>query len=469
VLPHWPSSRRLGLGGIPDFNALIATDPTSGAPIDPQFTAAWSDVKAQLIAEGQTNFTAAKIALADSFTQMSSQLGVDPGEAYNAARDYVKLGHTVQGAINSAQNLMSLAQGGNPVAFVNQFTGTMIGLATSLGSLSLGAGAAIVGAVGTILTVLEKVGLFGGPPPAGGYSPNGIPYGVKPQFLVGDLGGWAIGTSQQIAPGASTWRPFPDRTSQDDSAWFARGHNGVGQWRNGWFGYGGPGGSPDWHPNPYERPIESAFPIYSFSAVSGGSGRLGGQYGIEEMETLPGADPALSNPFAKAFCAAWKLNAAYSFNGLQALPDWQVLVHALRVWNRSHSSDTTTTIGRQTYGGGAGYGPPWGYIGGLAGAVIDANTKDLIGVNADSLTVNTGEVIDLSTLAAKLPPPPPPGGTVNVVVPTGSSGGMTTGGKIAVGGVALAGAALLSTGVYAAVKHKTLNDVWRDVKRTVRR
>ena len=456
--PHWPrvgigGRSQTGLGGLADFNALVNINPTTGTAYDPQFKAAWDDVKTQLIAEGQTDFSIAQSALADSFNQMSSQLGVDPAEVYSAARDYVKLGHTIMGAVNTAQGLIQTARGGNPVAFVNQFTGTMIGLATTVGPLSAGVGAAIIGVVGAIVSILEQAHLFSPAPSAGGNSAYGIPYGQKPIFLVGDLGGWPINTATQIAPGSPDWRPFPDPSNPTDAPWFADGNNGVGDWRQGYFGYGGPGSDPSWHPNRTDRPIDIAFPMYALGGHDQGGTPVA--YGIEQMQG--------GNDFTQAFCAAWKLNAAYALNGLKPQDDWQVLAHTLRMWNRAHSDSTVWTIDRQNDSG-----LPWGLMGGLAGAVISANVRDVMNAAGTGLPVHMGPVITFDTASAAGSP------NSNGVVTVGfNQNPMSTGEKVLLGAAAVAGAALIGTAVYAGVKHKTVGavvqDAWSSTKRGFRR
>lgn len=332
VTPHWPQpeepSQPVGVGGIADFEGLISSDSN--------FAGAWGQVQAQLTLEGAgpSDITSAKEAFTDSFQQIASQaFGVAGQDAIDAAKSYVLTGKTIAGAVGTVQGLITAAESGAPLQIVQAFTGTLIGVAVAAGAVSAGVGAAIVGAVGALSAILQQAGFFGSPPAAG--TVCGFPLYQKPTFTLGCMGAWA----PVIAVNSAAWRPFPDPTNSTDAAWFQTGHVGPGQWRDGFYGIRAPGKDQSYGgdaPNPAsnsDRPIDIAFPGYSY-CVEAASGKI-------PVPTPPGTPvPSINTDFARAFIPAWKANAVYSLNGLKPQPDWQVLVHLLRMWNKSHDGSS---------------------------------------------------------------------------------------------------------------------------------
>jgi hypothetical protein len=317
-----------GLGGISDFQTLLQTDP--------QFSSTWTDVQTQLMAEGQTDLTGAKIALSDAYSQLISQSfgGLGTVEALDAAKSYVLTGETIAGAVDTVQGLVQTIEHGTPLQVVQAFTGTMVGLGIATGAVTAGVGAAIVGVVQTLLQILQSNHFFGEPPPAAG-TLCGAPLDLKPDFTIGCLAVWAdAGTSVNLAPDSAAWRPFPSPSDPQDAAWFERDKNyGPGEWRGAFFGVRAPGKDQSYGAigiNPAGagvRPIDNAFDYADIEALAADT-------------TFPLPD------FAKAWITAWKANAAYLLNGLKAQEDWVVLVHLLQLWNRAHSASSTLFLNK---------------------------------------------------------------------------------------------------------------------------
>lgn len=354
----WGFGRWVGFGaGYADYLALVQNDP--------QFAAAWGDVQTQLVAEGgaalnplvnqasgvvnqatgaaSDAFTGAKIQLADAFTQLAgSSFGSTAVNLYDTAKQYVLVGQTALGSINTVAGLVNQpgATSGTPQAAL-AFTGTMVGtlttLAISAGAVTAGLGALIVAGIGATLALIQQSGLLGQAPSAG--SICGFPLNVKPDFTVGCLGAWA----PVITPGSEIWRPFPDANNAADAAWFegASKHVGPGRWRDGFFGIRGPDQDQGYAggPNPAGtnvRPIDNAFPSFS-------------QYEnwdpiIVQWWIGQGVDPANISRFMVAWATAWKANAAYGLNGVQPQPDWAVLVHLVRMWNKAHTASVQASF-----------------------------------------------------------------------------------------------------------------------------
>src|SRR5262249_4259354 len=87
----------------------------------------------------------------------------------------------------------------------------------------------------------------------------------------------------------------------------------------------------------YFRPIDLAFPVFHHLECEAIKGYALQGTSIKEIGLVQGAAVA---EFLMAFYAAWKTNAERALNGQNALPDWQVLLHVLRLWNRTHESTT---------------------------------------------------------------------------------------------------------------------------------
>jgi hypothetical protein len=289
------------MSGLPDFNAFVSADA--------HFSGAWNEINTQLQAEGAnvSQIEGAKLALTDSFEKLSTQgFGLSGSDPIDAAKNYVLAGQTIAGAVDTVSNLVQAVTSGPPAQVMQAFTGTLIGAAMAAGALSAGVGAAIVGAVGALLDVLSTAGLFGSPQ-------------QTCDFRVGDL--CARSPYPQVSPGSSQWRTFP---TASDRGWFATVPNSMvclqGPWKGVVFSNCHSG----------ERPIDTAFPAYRDVAGDASGGFFFFSAPSKSDPTFLGSD------FLKAFAAAWKTNAEYTLNGLRAQSDPTVLVHTLRLWNRSH-------------------------------------------------------------------------------------------------------------------------------------
>jgi hypothetical protein len=317
-----------GLGGISDFQTLLQTDPS--------FSSTWTDVQAELMAEGQTDFTGAKIALSDAYSQLISQEfgGLGTAEALAAAKSYVLTGETIAGAVDTVSGLVQTIEHGTPMQVVQAFTGTMVGLGIATGAVSAGVGAAIVAVVGTLLQVLQNNHFFGEPPPAAG-TLCGAPLDRKPDFTVGCLAVWADqGTSVNLTPGSDAWRPFPSPSDPEDAAWFQPDKNyGPGEWRGAFFGVRAPG-------------KDQSYGAIGINPAGAGVRPIDNAFDYADIEALV-ADTSFPLPdLAKAWVSAWKANAAYLLNGLKAQEDWVVLVHLLQLWNRAHDASSTLYLNK---------------------------------------------------------------------------------------------------------------------------
>jgi hypothetical protein len=408
---HW--LRQPGFGaGLTDFEAYASSDPN--------FQAAWGEVQAQLNVEGAgtTQLNSAKTAFVNSFEQIAGQ-GFSSSDPIGAAKAYVMTGQTILGAVNTVTSLVSSIQNA-PAQAIQDFTGVMVGLAGA--TLSAGIGAAIVVGVEIALSVMQSAGLF--PPPS------------HCDYPVGSLCATST-NSVRVPPGSGAWRRFPDSTNPNDAVWFQP--NPPQAW--GWndlilfkptFGT-------------TERPIDQGFPNYNM---------------IEAMASRGDA-------FEQAFASAWKGNQAFLLNGLQPQPDYQVLIHALRLWNRTHAGPMHTvqvmyvitspylfslTTDAYTFAGDGDGIKMNGTVGMNTGALI-------VPPVAPVAPLAPHHVISLHIQHGAITAPAP-------VVPTTS--GLSTGAKVAVGGAAVTGAALLGAVAYGYLKGEAVDAVlkgaWRHVK-----
>jgi hypothetical protein len=288
---------------------------------NPEFAAAWSKIQAQLTVEGNGPASLAAATaqeeFASVFDNIASQLGVDPSTALDAAQQYIVAGHTVLGAVDTVQKVVSAAQGGDPAGAFNILTGAMVAAATSTGLVTAGVGALITIGVGAALSILQNAGLFGSPPKGTEWCP-GLFTSTLPKIQVG-----CVATNANVVQyGSPYWRRFPKRSggNTNDALWFAQNGSIPGdfntiEWAgspNGpkayWTSYGG------------YRLIDSAFPDVHYLAV---------------QNVLSGL-----SDFADAFTQAWIANKEYALNGLKVQPDWQVLRTLLGIWNRAHDGST---------------------------------------------------------------------------------------------------------------------------------
>jgi hypothetical protein len=403
--------QRTGVGGQADFNALISADP--------HFASAWGDIQTQLVTEGVTDFTGAQQAFTDSFQQLASQsfgLSLDTGtvgNAYATAKQYVMTGQTIAGAVSTVTGLIGSIESNTmqPLAVMQTFTGTMLGLLAVAGVPTAGIGAAIVGAIGVGIAVIQQ--LTGSPPQPQiiGYTNCGYILNEQPNWIAGCLGAWGIVNS----PDTNDWRPIPEPSNPADAVWFQSGQVGPGQWcvpiqggsdcsffgirGNGKDqGYNSPGSTYAWGPpvngvNPAggdtsQRPIDNAFPGASQlnnTAIGTGTTSIYAAVveqgaGLSQIDTT-GWDPtwiASLQDFTKAYVAAWKANASYVLNGLAAQPDYVVLAHLLRMWNKSHVGPTWSLLPSNT-----------SYLGGVVAAGFHASQFADLALNG-GLKLNLG-------------------------------------------------------------------------------
>jgi hypothetical protein len=362
----------LGLG-TQDFNALMSTDPSLG---DPHFQAAWSDVKKQLVAEGTTELTGAKLAMTNAFYgAIENGIGVKPAEAAAAAKKFVIIGQTVLGQVGVIQNLIASTQGkltlAQEVQIGQQFVGSMIGIMAALAPATAGIGTIIVAAIMIAVEVMKAAGLLGSSEtPAGGWLPNWVggaqPMLTRPDFTVGGMGAWAA----TVTPGAANWRQFPKlkdwpgggtgagwNTPSNLGNWFsipaASGdlRMGAGWWKDGFFGIRGPG-----QPQTYDstqpaanvawggtRPIDVAFPDYGKLIDANNTGD--NPFLVMDLLGIPHNGPTGSD-FGSAYIAAWKANAEYALNGLKSKSSSEVLLNFLRVWNGTHATSGAGAAGQ---------------------------------------------------------------------------------------------------------------------------
>lgn len=335
---HWPQPRperrRVGTGAsITDF--LAYTTPGSAA-YDPNFAGAWNQIQGQLNAEGTdvSGVNAAKEAMINSFSQLASDtLGVTGDEAIQASQQYVMLGQTAIGAVQTVGGLISAAQNvnsaGSFIAVSQAFTGVMIGAATAAGALSAGIGSAIILGVGALLNALGAAGFFG---PSGGFQgPCGQTLSQPPDLIAGCV--IAYGQGAKVQPGSPNWRAFPQNVrcptipcndssgnALSDGIWYQpaliSGPNGLNVWGTKWKGL-------TWEAI-LQQSSSLRFIDIAFS-------------NFHQVVEVDGPKSA----FLSAFSAAWRHNAEYALNGLTPQPDEQVLIHCVRLWNRAHAGPAT--------------------------------------------------------------------------------------------------------------------------------
>lgn len=285
----------------------------------PQFNSAWSQVQNQLNAEKASplDIAAAQNDLASAFNNLTSSaagFGLSASDALSAAQQYTIAGRTILGAVNHVQGLVGAMQGADPSKAFSLFTGTMVGAAVAAGALSAGIGSIIVAGVGVAIDLLKNAGFFGSPP-KGKEICQGLYINPPPVLQVG-----CVGTSAgPIAVSSANWRRYPKKAGGNtaDASWYT---SSYANWA------GSPSGAMAiWSGFPNSRLLDSAFPDAYFLGCAG-------------------ALPSALSAFHSAFVAAWIANKEYELNGLQSQPDWQVLLHLVRLWNRSHQSSSTYVL-----------------------------------------------------------------------------------------------------------------------------
>jgi hypothetical protein len=343
-----PDGRELVIERMGFLGASFSDFATTGS----KFSGAWDDIASQLGAENATSddVNAAKQAFTDQYASLiSSQFGIDSGQAIEYAQKYTIAARTVVGAVENVAGLVAAAQNASTPAEVQSVfqtvMGTLVGAAVAAGAVSAGVGALIVAAVGAALTLFESAGMFGSTPSGTEICPGFYVSGAHGGPAAWAVGCAAVGIATRATPGSVQWRRFPEPTT--DPGWYAQG----------------PGNTVLWHGDVWAWPAQGA----AGSLLVPGSG-------ANAAPILPGIGYALPDffdltlgtgiflvmhpewqwfhDFHLAFLSAWKANKEFAFNGLKVQPDWQVLLHVANLWNRAHDGTTFVDLGPPTPGSG---------------------------------------------------------------------------------------------------------------------
>lgn len=292
----------------------------------PEGASAWGTVHNQLTAEGST---AADIAFAqskfsDTLTQLA-QVGVnDASSALNYAQQATLGIYSVASAVSTVGSFVSAVESETPVQAANMFTGVMVSLLIAAGSVSAGAGAIIVAGAAIAFSAIQ--GLLGSKTPRVA-NVCGASLTWTPSLVVGCV---YSNAASPIAVGAANWRSFP--IASTSSNWYSTSTPSVGgsfPWVT-WKGYG-------WGYSPWgaSRLIDATFPDYA--AIENFVNRTA--IGIAlNVNTRP------LSPFIPFLFSAWKANKEYALNGLQPRENYEVLVQAVRFWNRAHAATSYLDI-----------------------------------------------------------------------------------------------------------------------------
>jgi len=398
-----------------------------------EFKAAWAPIEKQLRAEGGDDFVvaAAQTTLCNSFSGLLNQPGVDPHDALNAASQLTTYAHTAVGAAGHIESLISAAQSGAPPSqVVGQVGGLIVGVLVATSAVTAGAGAALIAGLAVAGELLDKIGLFG---KSGVRVCDNVSCDPPPKFVVNCV---CFYDPIVQSPSSPNWRKFPDPSNQD---WF-----GPYVWFN------------------RMRKIDAVFPEFRQLEC--------------EAATLYGSAP--QEQFLAAFYGAWKANKEYALNGLNAAPDWQVLINTVRMWNLAHED-------------GAGYSfypadpqyllkPPGPgdlrcttpsilYVSTLVNDVLNNSNVPKDVVRNGRVFIHTGpkKRPRLHIVPGGINPNPPPQPS------TMKTTGLSTPAKVAVGVAATAGAGLATAAIVAWIKKQTINEVlsaaWRKTKKAVGR
>lgn len=477
--------RRVGLGdGLSEFNSLMQSGNSD-------FSKAWGAVQTQLAAEYgvgtqayQDAIVQAQGAMGDAYSGLSQLAGVDPTKIADQARDYVLLGKTIAGAVSTVEGLVQDANSGQVTpAVVASFIGTMIGIGVTVGAVSAGVGAAIIGLAGAVVAIFQQFGLWQPSPPGGGsqqicnsgadgsdvfigpvgpvYTQNsyGINYSAyKLGFTIGCLGVYVVDPANcRIEPASSVWRRFPNPNNPADSAWFQFGAvdgGRTGQPSGSWvFPWGGSGNTlavfnMGWSkPNDNSafanlniRPIDAAFHFWRYLECRMAQVAQGqNPYGF----TGSAAQAVLD--FERAFFQAWKANQEYALNGLKPQSTGQVLVNLLRLWNRAHLG-AAVTIGQVDMQPFQGDCP-----GALQPLYLNYVTEALQYIQSTDAGLTDGNGNLFLNYGSGLPGKfvvPPPDSTASTSSATGK--------KAVVGAVAVGGLGAAALGVYSYLTGKTI-------------
>jgi hypothetical protein len=474
--PHWPQAlptRRVGVAGLTDFEAHFASDPN--------FASAWNDVGSQLLVEGASSSQVDQAKTWFVNAVEGAVPGVTGDQAIASAKQLVLLGQTVMGAVSTVQGLLQTVESGSAPAITQAFTGVLISLGVGTGLVSAGIGAAIALGISVVLAALGDLGFFTSTAPPTFDIPGCGKWWSVPDYLVGCIGvnakGGAADTADLrargyhydvpfiVAPGSPNWRSFPQpiggvppttrpanlpsgytdpMAGSGDAGWFHAGNRMMGFWRGvSWYW-----GIADDNPPAY-RPIDLAFP--NFHRIEADGSAFVGALSNLPAALAPGSD------FQRAFGGAWRSNAEYQLNGLKAQPDEQVLLHTIRLWNRSHDGPAVTLDQNEAT-----------YANSLVGAAVNlVMSSDIDLLSGQSLLINTGGLKTQTPRVVTLHL----GGGFDLAASGffGSSVGanLSTGGKILAGTAAIGGAALLGSAAYVFAKKESIGAVWKNVFKTV--
>ena len=450
-------NRRVGLGiGLVDFQALMNSGNSDA--ID-----SWAKVQAQLTAEGAgpDKILGAQLSFTDAFQNLSLA-GVEE-QLGDTAAQFTLIGHTAAGALTTVEGLVSAVQTGSPLVIAQSFSGTLISAASALGLVSAGVGAAIVGAVGAVLALMQN---FWSPsnPPGQEIQPGCFSGNASPAFNVGYLLFQPYSGPGRIDPTSKQWRRFPEPSTHP--GWFtlpAGGPTGGITSDGGWAGgnfyvcYSNDLGNPanNW------RGIDLAFSDYRY---------------LECEQNLLSTNPFyIDNPsladFMRSFFAAWKANKEYALNGIIPQPTEQVLLHALRLWNNGHDNSLTIPLVAAQ-----------GFLPALEGvcpsdlvpsinyyveAALSASPeKTLVSADGGSLLLNIGPPKVPNRIALQ------PGFQTPAQL-SQSAAGSGVGNKLLVGAALAGGATVAGIGAYAYLKHmafsKAAEHFWKEVTKPFRR
>jgi hypothetical protein len=494
-------------GGIPDFNSLINQEPTAAS--------AWANVQAQLQVEGSAGSGVLGVAqqhFYNAWTQLATAVPVfgpnDLGNISQAAMNLALQNNSIAGAGQLLDGLVQGAISGNPVEIVQAFSGSFMslaGAAIAAGSISFGAGAAII--VGIELISAWASGLFSSAPTVATICGWKLTY--QPTIVVNCA--WSTGQPVSGGPGAGQlgaagstpqsspfWRRFPEPTNAADAWWFqASKPTGMpmttpsnpvspilnpglatSQWTSG-------KSSDSWYAatGSVLRPIDAAFPQYHqlecdvavatpYANLPDSGGTLNGQ------AVTP--DQIMFARFILAYFGAWKANAEFALNGDQPTygDDSGVLSHVLTFWNNSHQPGATNVITPrnndvQSYKNNVIVYPAacqgtfaneWWYVSMLINEL-----------NVASITVNTGPRIVFPIVGLKpvLPIKLSPTGSIphaGTPATTTTSSGPGTTAIAVVGGLAIVGIGGLY--LYGRAHHMNLGQsaktIWSDIKKPFR-
>jgi hypothetical protein len=397
---------------VSDFSDLIAT---------PQGAQAWGQIQDQLTAEGADSVSvlAAQDTLGNTWnTLLSNNFGIDPDTALSSAATYTMAASTISGSIKTVSGLVSAAENASTPEEVGQvfnlFAGTMVGVATALGAVSAGVGAVIVAAVGIAVDIIES---FLGSAPGVEVCP-GVNCNPTPQWVVNCNCFWG----NVASPGSTGWRRFPTASN--------------------WFVLGGSAIVTDAITGAINATIDGSQPLASpssiFTSTEATTSRPIDVLFPEYAQIEAPAPPGLGD-FHSAFFSAWKANQEYALNGLKPQDDTTVLLHVIRIWNRSHSPSSTFNLSSSTAM----------YEGTLVDEALYSNdlTSDLDSyINGTSLIVYIGPQLSFPVASAGALGP-----------------AMATGTKVALSVAIVSGAASLGVGTWAFVTKQGYTEAWSRV------